>query len=159
MVWKSSTRALLSSAVLQQHRLLVKEKAENEWGCTRKMCTPIFSRSIYKYMGSSFYWSFIKPDCSFSWFQHAAILNSEIKGSCQTFSGRSSFESIWCGKAKLGCINLIMAINSWLCSSRRCWCAASHELDHGRKKTPAGYGQSGQICEMEHKTLNTTRTT
>lgn len=42
--WKSSTRALLCCS------LLVKEKAENKWGCSRKMWDGIFYKSIYKYM-------------------------------------------------------------------------------------------------------------
>lgn len=108
-----------SSALLQQHSSLMKEKAENKWGCSRKMwvCmwTPIFNIFLYKDMGSSFYWSFIKPDSSFSSSQCALILNSDIKGSCQTFSAQSTLESIWWEKAELGVIILIMAIN---CSVR-----------------------------------------
>lgn len=42
--WKSSTRALPCCS------LLVKEKAENKWGCSRKMWDGIFYKSIYKYM-------------------------------------------------------------------------------------------------------------
>lgn len=116
-----------------RRRQKINEDAPGRCECAR--AHPFF---IYKYMGSSLYWSFIKPDWSFSWLQHASILNSEIKGSCQTFSAQSSFESIWCEKSQRWCINLIMAINSWLCSSRRCWCAASRDLDHGRKKPQQG---------------------
>lgn len=86
--WESSTRALLSCSSTWRKRQKINEDAAG------RMCTPIFYRSMYKYVVSSFDWSFIKPDSSFSWLQHAIILNSDIKGSCQMFSAQSSVESI-----------------------------------------------------------------
>lgn len=104
--WKSSTRALLSCSCSWRKRQKIK------WGCSRKMWVCMCTHSFYRFIDIntcffSFYWRILKnlisfkPDSSFSWLQHASILNSEIKGSCQTFSAQRSSESICWEKAKL----------------------------------------------------------
>lgn len=101
--WKSSTRALLScSSTVCSWR---KRQKINEDAAGR-MCTPIFYRSMYKYMVSSFEWSFIKPDSSFSRLQHAIISNSDIKVAAKCSQPKAVFKAS--GREKL---NLVHHVN------------------------------------------------